>query len=77
MVVSAVLRDARHYVPSSNPSNVVASVLLGNGDGSFQAPRSIADSATIKDALAKARAASPEPTLGDLLKKAMQGKTRR
>jgi ribosomal protein S1 len=37
----------------------------------------VADSATIKDALAKARAATPEPTLGDLLKKALQGKTRR
>jgi hypothetical protein len=34
----------------------------------------VADSATIREALSKAKAAAPEPTLGDLLKKALQGK---
>jgi len=36
----------------------------------------VADSATIREALSKAKAAAPEPTLGDLLKKALQGKSR-
>lgn len=37
----------------------------------------VADSATIRDTLAKAKAAAPQPTLGDLLKRALEGKRTR
>lgn len=37
----------------------------------------VADRATIKDVLSKSRAAAPEPTLGDLLKKAMEQQPKR
>lgn len=53
---------------------IALSLLTEHGD---RLTDDIADSATIKDALAKARAATPEPTLGDLLKKALQGKGRK